>query len=398
MDRARLAALIAEDEPRLRAIRHDLHAHPELGYQEQRTARVVRDELTRLGIAFKDGLAGGTGVVAHLPATRPLPPDTPAVGLRADMDALPIVERTGVPYASRYHGLMHACGHDGHTAILLGAAAVLSRIDRPRPVTLVFQPAEEGGAGGLRLCREGLLRPGLIGPPIARMYGLHGWPDLALGHVATRPGPLLASTDEFRARVRGTQAHAAFPHHARDPVVAAAACISALQSLVARNVAPHDAAVVSVCTLHAGSASNIIPEEVLFAGTVRTLRPDTRELLRERLHATIHGVCAAHACAAEVEWHEGYPVTSNDPALTDEWFRTARAALGDHAVERIEHPTMGGEDFAFYAREVPSVFFCLGLRPPDRDRIPTLHQPDFDFDDRAIPTGVEMFVRLATAP
>ncbi len=402
MDRARLAALIAEEEPRLRAIRHDLHAHPELGYQEQRTSQAVQRELSRLGVAFKAGLAGGTGVVGHLPASVTAAPGgagagETAVGLRADMDALPIAERTGAPYASRYPGVMHACGHDGHTAILLGVAGVLSRIDRPRPVTLVFQPAEEGGAGGERLCREGLLRGGIIGPPIARMYGLHGWPDLALGRVATRPGPLLASTDEFRVCVRGTQAHAAFPQHARDPVVSAAACISALQTIVSRNVAPHDAAVVSVCTVNAGTASNVIPEEAVFGGTVRALRAATRDLLRARLIEIVRGVCAAHGCTAEVEWHEGYPVTHNDPAATEAWFGTARAALGEEAVGLVEHPTMGGEDFAFYAREVPSVFFYLGLRPPDRDRVPTLHQPDFDFDDRAIPTGVELFVRLATA-
>ena len=191
-DHTRTKALIDAALPDLRAIRHDLHAHPELGYQEHRTSKAVQAELTRLGIPFKAGRAGGTGIVAHLAATNAADNNKPAIGLRADMDALPITEATGLPYASTTPGTMHACGHDGHTTILLGAARILKDLHRPRPITLVFQPAEEGGAGGKRLCDEGLLEGKIIGPRIEKMFGLHGWPEFSLGTLGTRPGPLLA--------------------------------------------------------------------------------------------------------------------------------------------------------------------------------------------------------------
>lgn len=395
MESARLREMIGGRLNRLCALRHDLHAHPELAYQEHRTAGVVRAELERLGIPHIAGLAGGTGVVAHLPATRPQPAPT-AIGLRADMDALPIVEQTGLPYASLASGRMHACGHDGHTTILLGAAGVLAELPhRPSPVTFVFQPAEEGGAGAERLCQEGALDGSVIGPPVGRMFGLHGWPDLALGDIATRPGPLLASTDEIRVVIRGVQAHAAYPHYSRDTIVAAAHCIVALQSIVSRNMSPFDACVVSIGQIDGGSATNILPESVAFTGTIRTLTPAIRELARRRVGEICSGVAASLGCRAEVELNEGYPVTFNDPALTEHFFAVARQALGGEHVHVKPDPTMGGEDFSFYAQRVPAVFFCLGLRPPGQATYPTLHQPDFDFNDQAIPVGVEMFCRLA---
>lgn len=399
MNPGHLRELIAAELPALRAVRHDLHAHPELGYDEHRTSQVIQDELSRLGVAFKAGLAGGTGVVAHLPATAPASgtASDQAVGIRADIDALPITEQTGLGYASRHHGRMHACGHDGHTAIVLGVARVLQKLPRPWPVTLVFQPAEEGGGGADRLCREGLIEGGIIGPPIARMFGLHGWPDLQVGTVATRPGPLLASTDEFHVRIRGTQAHAAYPHLSRDPVVCLAHCISALQTVVSRAVPPQDSAVVSVCTLQAGTATNIIPETAELGGTLRTLRAGVRAACKKRMYDLLQGVCDAHDCVPEIDWREGYPVTHNDPAATERFFAVARDTLGPDRVGVIEHPTMGGEDFSYYAQRVPSVFFCLGLKRPGQERCPSLHQPDFDFNDEAMPTGIEMFTRLATA-
>jgi amidohydrolase len=366
-------------------LRHDLHMHPEIAYEERRTAQVIERELTGLGLRTIAGLAGGTGVVAHLPATEPGAERLPAIGLRADIDALPIHEQTRLPYASTIPGRMHACGHDGHTAILLGVARTLARARRPRSVTLVFQPAEEGGGGGERLCQEGLITGKITGTPIERMYGLHGWPDLPQGVIGTRPGPLLASTDELRVTIRGTQAHAAYPHYGRDPVVTLAQCITALQTIASRTVSPTDSVVLSVCLLSAGTAVNVIPQTA-----------STRELAKRRIGEVLAGTAMANDCVAEVTWEDGYPVTYNDPALTERWFATAEQVVGPQRVVRIEHPTMGGEDFSYYAREVPSVFFCLGLRRPGQERHPTLHQPDFDFNDDAIPLGVEMFCRLAT--
>jgi len=396
------------------SIRHDLHMHPEIAYQEVRTAGVIARELRGLGLRTIDGLAGGTGVVAHLPATGEAGVSgarggarggeiggahgggLASVGLRADIDALPIVEQTGLSYASAVPGKMHACGHDGHTAIMLGVARVLARVRRPRAVTLVFQPAEEGGGGGERLCDEGLIEGRITGTPIAEMYGLHGWPDIALGSVGTRPGPLLASTDELRVTIRGVQSHAAYPHQGRDAVLAMAHCITAVQSVASRSVAPTDSVVVSVCIVQAGTAVNVLPQTASFAATLRCLKGSTRELAKRRLSEIVSGTAMAFGCTAELHWEDGYPVTHNDPALTAAWFELADGALGRERVVRIEHPTMGGEDFSYYARLCPSVFFCLGLNPGGAERTASLHQPEFDFNDAAIPLGVEMFCRLAT--
>lgn len=395
LDLTRVRTLIDQAMPELRAIRHDLHMNPELAFEEHRTSGVVQRELKNLGITFKADLAEGTGVVAHLPATEGT--HTRAIGLRADMDALPIPEQTGLPYASCTPGKMHACGHDGHTTILLGVARVLSKLPRPRPVTLVFQPAEEGGGGGELLCNEGLIEGSIIGPPIEKMFGLHGWPEFSLGTIGTRPGPLLASTDELKVTVRGVQSHAAYPHYSRDPIVAASQCVLAMQTVISRNVSPLDSVVVSVCQFHGGTARNVIPDHVKFTATLRCLKPQTRALAKQRLTQVVEGTCAAAGCSAEITWEDGYPVTYNDPGLTDWFFKLTDAALGAERVVRVEHPTMGGEDFSYYAQRVPSVFFCLGLKRPNQERHPTLHQPDFDFNDEAMPLGIELFCRLATA-
>ncbi|GAB4384075.1 MAG: M20 aminoacylase family protein [Phycisphaerales bacterium] len=401
VDTARLRTLIEAELDELRAIRHDLHAHPELMFEERRTSELVVRELSALGIAHKTGLAKGTGVLAHLPAT--VPTSRPSVALRADMDALPIVECTGRPYASTNPGVMHACGHDGHTAILIGAARVLSKLaHRPNPVTFVFQPAEEGGAGGEQMCLDGCLEGDAgrgLGPPVGRIYGLHGWPQLPLGLIATRPGPLLASTDEFAVRVLGTQCHGAYPHLGADSIVCAAHIITALQTIVARNSPPLDAVVVTVGAIHAGTASNIIPAETRFIGTVRTLRDQTRQMARERLYAIVQQTALAHGCRAEIEWEEGYPVTRNDPKLAEQVLAVASEAFGTEQTRLVEQPTMGGEDFSFYGRYVPSCFYLLGLCPPGSDpaAAPQLHQPDFDFNDDALAPGIEMMCRLALA-
>jgi hippurate hydrolase len=392
-----IRSLIAAELPSLVELRHDLHRHPELSYQEHRTSEVVQRELAALGIEFKAGMGKGTGVIAHLPATTPT--DRPSVALRADMDALPIEEQTGKPYSSCNPGVMHACGHDGHTTILIGAARILSKIDRPRPVTFIFQPAEEGGGGGEVMCNEGALAGegrGGLGPPVDSIFGLHGWPTFEVGHVATRPGPLLAATDDFVVTVRGTQAHGAYPQYSADPIVAAAHIITALQTIVSRNVGPLESVVVTVGAIHGGTADNIIPETVRFIGTMRTLSKSMRILGKKRFYEVVEGTAKSLGCTAEIAWHEGYPITANDPASTERFFEIARATLGEDRVDTVDNPTMGGEDFSYYGDHAKACFFFLGLKPKGARHFPTLHQPDFDFNDDALSTGIEMMVALAT--
>lgn len=396
-----LISLIEGQLSHLVPLRHEIHRCPELGYEERATAKLIVRELEAIGVEYRAGLAGGTGVVAHLPATEP--GERLSVGLRADIDALPILEQTGKAYASVNEGVMHACGHDGHTTILLGAARVLASLERrPNPVTFVFQPAEEGGGGGERMCDDGALRgqgAGGLGMPVGRMFGLHGWPQMPLGVVASRPGPLLAATDEFGATITGCQAHAAYPHMGQDPILAAAHAVTALQSIASRNVSPLDSVVVTVGQLVAGTARNVIPQSATLAGTIRTLNATTRSLARRRVVEVIEQSAGALGCHAEVEVTEGYPVTENDPSMTEHFFAVAKDAFGDERVELVPEPTMGGEDFSYYGQHVPACFFLLGLLPDgaDADQTALLHQPTFDFNDDAIATGVEAMCRLALA-
>jgi len=394
MTSSNLRERVEREVPSLVELRHDLHAHPELGYQEKRTSELVQRELNAIGVQFVAGLAGGTGVVAHIPGA-----SDKAIGLRADMDALPILEETGLPYASTTPGIMHACGHDGHTTMLLGAARVLAAMSRertlPRPVTFVFQPAEEGGAGGERMVKDGCLDGSRIGSPVEHMFGLHGWPEIMLGDVATRPGPMLAAADRFEMTIEGRGGHAAYPHFVCDPIVAASAVVTSLQQIASRNVGPLDSVVVSVTQIHAGTAHNIIPQSVQLAGTVRTLKKETQLLARTRLEQIASAVAAAHQCKATVHYHLGYPVTSNDPAAVAIFEDCARKTLGQQHVGPLANPVMGGEDFAYYGQKVPACFFALGIRNPGADHAPALHHPKFDFNDAAIPLGVRLFCALA---
>lgn len=404
IDATTLRDLIARELPELFAIRRDLHAHPEIGYEEHRTSQVVQRELTKAGIDFKAGLAGGTGAMAHIAAmtinARPQSSITSAVGLRADMDALPIQETGNAPYRSTIPGKMHACGHDGHTTILIGAARVMAKLAQtngglPRPVSFLFQPAEEGGAGAKRLVDEGCLTGKIIGPPIDSMFGLHGWPRLPQGIVATRVGPLLAASDRFDITVTGVGSHAAFPHVSRDPIIAAAAIVGALQTIASRNLNPLDALVVSVTMLNAGTAYNVIPSQAKISGTVRTLTPEVVEMAQRRINEIATGIAKAHGCEASFDYRFGYPVMRNDAGAVEIFNAVAKQTLGPERVLNMPQPVMGGEDFAFYSQIVPSCFFVLGLIPPGMKAVPDLHQPDFNFNDDAIATGVEMFCRLA---
>ncbi len=378
-------------------IRHDLHAHPELGYKETRTSGVVQTRLKELGVDFKGGLAGGTGVLAWLPATGPSG-SARTVALRADMDALPITELTGLPYRSENPGVMHACGHDGHTTILMTVAGVLqSTRERPNNVLLIFQPAEEGGAGGERLCIEGALRGEVIGKPADIIFGLHGYPAAEVGHVTTRNGPLLAAASQFNVQIRGKGCHAAYPHVGVDPIVVAAHIITALQTIASRSVNPLDSVVVTIGQVLAGVAHNVIPDTAVLHGTIRALNEDTNCLGKRRIEEISKSVAAAFGASATVQWTGAYPVTLNDPGATDEFRSVARRVLGDGFLHEEPHPSMGGEDFSFYGREIPACFFFLGLRLADRQSYPNLHSPEFDFNDAAISTGVEMMCELALA-
>lgn len=393
-DTTELARLIGDRLDALVAFRRDLHAHPELAYAEWRTSERVQERLAEAGIEFRSDLAGGTGILAHLPGE-----GDRSIGLRADMDALPIEEETDVAWCSTTPGCMHACGHDGHTTILLGTALVLAEIARhrplPRPVHFCFQPAEEGGAGGRRMVEDGCLAGTILGPPVETMFGLHGWPRFPLGHVGSRPGPLLAAADMFEVSVRGVGSHAAMPHYGHDPIVATSAIVTALQSIVSRTVDPLDSAVVSVTAVHGGTTHNVLPDGVELKGTVRTLRSETKRLVRDRLQQVVERTADAHGCSAEVRYHDGYPVTRNDEGATATFFAAARAMVGEDRVITVPHPHMGGEDFSYYGQVVPACFFLLGLRGPEVDAMPDLHQPRFDFNDAAIPTGIELFCRLA---
>lgn len=376
--------------------RHDLHRHPELMFDTIRTSQKVCEELTKIGVEFKNGLAKGTGVVGWLPATADSS-SAATIALRADMDALPIVEATGKPYASTSPGKMHACGHDGHTAILVGTAAALANMqDRPNNVLFLFQPAEEGGAGGDLMCKDGALDGSVIGKRADMIYGLHGWPELSLGRIETRYGPLLASADQYIIKVNGRGGHAAFPHRTLDPVVVAAHIVTALQSIVSRNTNPLDSAVVTIGRIEGGSASNVIPEFAVLEGTLRTLDMTIRDDHYARIETIAKDIASAFGARATLERGTAYPVTHNEERATNRFFRIARETFGSEAVGEMKFPVMGAEDFSFYGAHVPACFFCLGLAQGDEPH-PLVHTPQFDFNDDAIILGIRAFCALATS-
>lgn len=376
-------------------IRHDLHAHPQVRFEETYASTLVQKELAALGIEFKAGLAKGTGVLGYLPATNNSA-TAPTIALRADMDALPIEEETGLPYSSTIPGRMHACGHDGHTTILIGAArALAAQADRPNNVLFVFQPAEEGGGGGEMMVNEGCLNGSLLGNKADFMFGLHGWSTVPVGHVATRIGSLMASTDDFIVRLLGHGGHAASPDRSRDPIVAVSHLIVALQSIVSRNVDPFAEGVITVGQVHSGTTHNIIPMSAMIEGTIRAMTDDVRAKLKERFVAVIEGIAAAFDVEAEIDFQPGYPVLVNDASAVARFLSVARKELGEEWVCDDAKPTMGGEDFAYYRDECPACFYQLGLIPEGRDDYESVHTPFFNFNDDAIETGVRMMVALA---
>jgi amidohydrolase len=374
-------------------LRHRLHQIPEVCYEEVETAKTIRAELVRLGIDFVAGVDDAPTATVAVIGDK----SKPCVALRADIDALPIEEKTGLPYTSRHPGRMHACGHDGHAATLMGTAAVLKSMvaELNVCVKLLWQPAEEGGGGGERLVKAGVL-DGRIGPTVSAIFGLHGWPGLPVGTIATKPGALLAATDGFSATFIGKGVHGAYPHLGRDPIVAACEAVLNLQQVVSREFDPTESAVVTVGKVHAGTATNVIPDTAVIEGTARTLTAPARQMIRSSIERRCAGVAAANDCRMEFVWEEGYPATVNDPAMADFVAATARRLLGADRFFPVGKPSMGGEDFSYYLEQVPGCFFLVGVNPVGRPDYPPLHSDLYDFTDAAIAVGIRAFVELVS--
>ncbi len=375
------------------AWRRDFHSNPELLFDVHRTAQVVADKLRSFGCDEVVTGIGRTGVVAVIKGkgqgsgTGSGQGSGKVVGLRADMDALPIEEETNLPYRSQVPGKMHACGHDGHTAMLLGAAKYLAETrDFDGTAIMIFQPAEEGGGGGREMCADGLMQR--FG--IQEVYGMHNMPGLPIGSFAVRPGPMMAAADRFLIKLEGRGGHAAKPNDTIDPVVAAAQIISALQTIASRNCDPLDSVVVSVTAVKAGEAYNVIPQTVDMKGTVRTLSKEMRVTAEKRLREIVGGVATAMGCTSEIDYELGYPVTFNHADQTKFVASVASAMVGKDKVDLTVPPTMGAEDFSFMLEERPGSYIFMG-----NGDSAGLHHPAYDFNDKAIPVGVSYWVKVA---
>jgi hippurate hydrolase len=376
---------IAAFQPEMQAWRHDIHAHPELGYEEHRTADTVARKLAEWGVEVHRGIAG-TGVVGVLRNGT----SSRAIGLRADMDALPMTEETGLPHASTNRGRMHACGHDGHTTMLLGAARYLAETGNfDGTVVFIFQPAEEGGAGGQKMVAEGLFRRF----PVDAVYAVHNDPTLKLGEVSAVAGPVLAAADMLDITVRGKGGHAARPHLAIDPVLVGAQIVVGLHQIVSRRVDPLDSAVISLCQFQSGSAHNVIPESAEIHGTVRTLRAATQDEMGRLITQAAKGIGALNDAEVTVGYHRGYPPTVNHAAETDRAALAAAKVLGPDRVIRDRPPGMAGEDFSFMLLERPGCFLRIGQADGARGAVP-VHHPKYDFNDDLLPIGASLFSAL----
>jgi amidohydrolase len=375
----------------LTAIRRDLHAHPELGFEEHRTAQVVTRELDALGVEFHAGV-GKTGVVGviHGESTA----SGHAIGLRADMDALPMHEENNFAHVSRFKGRMHGCGHDGHTTMLLGAARYLASTRRfDGTVYLIFQPGEEGFAGGKAMVDDGLFERF----PADQIYALHNWPGLPPGQIAVRPGPMMAAADRIEIHIEGRGGHGAHPYLSIDPVLVAGHIITAAQSIVARNVSPIDTAVVSLCAMHAGNlaAMSVIPRDARLVGTVRTFRPKTQDDIERRLNDLVHSIAAAFGATATLKYERMYPATINTEREAEFAASVADGLVGADNVVRDLEPSMGSEDFSFMLQQRPGAYARLGQGGAEGGCF--LHNTRYDFNDEVIPLGGGYLAALAEA-
>jgi len=357
--------------------RRDFHAHPELGYEEHRTSRIVEEELKRLG--YQTVRVAGTGVIGIIGSGEPV------VALRADMDALPIQEENDVPYKSRIPGKMHACGHDAHTAMLLGAAHILKQINKPKgTIKLIFQPAEEIGTGGDEVVKSGAV------DDVQAFFGLHVWPFFPTGVVGIKEGPLLASCDDFKIRIKGKGGHPSAPNHSIDPIAVAVDMVNAFQKIASREVDPVEPFVISVTSIQAGNTYNVIPEEGTIMGTIRAVSEETREFALKRLQEIARKYADGMRCSIDFEILDSMPPTINDPELA----RFAREVLQGFRIVDIPKPVMGSEDFSFYSRVAPGLYLVLGTGNEEKGTTFPNHHPRFDIDEDALWVGTAVYAIL----
>ena len=375
---------VADLADEITAWRRDFHENPELLFDVHRTAGIVAEKLKSFGCDEVVTGLGRTGVVGVIRGRSNN--SGKVIGLRADMDALPIEEATNVPHKSKVPGKMHACGHDGHTAMLLGAAKYLAETRNfDGTAVVIFQPAEEGGGGGNEMLKDGLMER--FG--VHEVYGMHNMPGIPVGQFAIRPGPMMAAADRFTIHIEGKGGHAARPHDCIDPVVVSAHVITALQTIASRSADPLDSVVVSVCTVKTGDAFNVIPQTAMLLGTVRTLSPEIRDLAETRIRAIVENVCAAFGAKAEVDYDRGYPVTMNDPDKTEFMANVARAVAGEDAIDTTIPPLMGAEDFSYMLEQRPGAYIFLG-----NGDTAGVHHPAYDFNDEASPYGVSLWAKI----
>ena len=374
--------------PYTQSLRRDFHMHPELGFREKRTSEIIARELTDLGLEVHSGIAE-TGVVALLKGGKP----GPVLLIRADMDALPLQEETNAEYASIVPGVMHACGHDGHSAILLSVAKILRthQGEMPGVVKFVFQPAEEGLGGAERMLIDGVLK----NPVPDFTLALHLWNDKPVGWIGISQGASMAGAEIFKIKIRGKGGHGAAPHLAVDPILASAQIINAMQSITSRNIPPLKSAVVSVCTINGGEAFNIIPQEVLLAGTIRTFDLEVRDKVLERFEVIVYGMAETMGCQAEIELNRLTPAVINNSGITDRIIKIAHTLYPSADVENNNYITMGSEDMAFMMELVPGCFFFIGSANSEKKLDASHHHPLFDFDEEALPQAVAIMTASA---
>ena len=375
---------IAEFHEEMTAWRRELHRHPETAFEEHWTAAFIAEKLESFGIEVHRGLAG-TGVIGTLKGNG----EGGAIGLRSDIDALDITEQTGVEYASENPGKMHACGHDGHTTMLLGAAKYLAETRNfSGTVQFIFQPAEENEGGGRVMVEEGLFDKF----PVDSVWGMHNWPGMPVGTVAVRPGPMMAAYDMFELDIKGVGGHGAMPHLGIDPILVSAQVVTALQSIASRNVDPMDAVVVSVTKIHGGDAYNVIPGMVQLAGTTRSFRPEVRDMIEPKMKQIIDGVCAGFGATAELRYEKRYPPTVNSDAESAIAALVAERLVGSEKVILDPTPSMGGEDFAFMLEKKPGCYIWMGNGGGGEGKM--LHNAGYDFNDEALPWGASYWSQL----